>query len=71
MNPFTVLVLPFLSYGLASEMLFALRGKGLPQVAMPANLIRALAVGIVLFGISRNLPLHPFDLLAPGALLHP
>jgi hypothetical protein len=25
---------------------------------------------IILFGIARNLPLHPFDWLVPGALLH-
>ena len=31
--------------------------------------IRALGVAIVLFGILRNLPVHPFNLLAPGVLL--
>ena len=71
MNPFAVTALPFVCYGLASETLSVLRGKGLPQVIVPANWLRALAVAIVLYGVARNLPIHPFNLLAPGALLHP
>ena len=71
MNPLTLIVLPFVAYGLASQVLLQLRGKGLPEVMLPANAIRALGLVIVLFGVLRNLPLHPFNLLAPGALLHP
>jgi hypothetical protein len=70
MNPLTVVLLPFLSYGLLSSVLFELRGRGLPQPFLRAVWIRALCVVIVLFGIVRNLPLHPFDWLAPGAMLH-
>jgi hypothetical protein len=70
MNALTVMLLPFLSYGLVSSVLFELRGRELPQPFLRAAWIRALCVAIVLFGILRNLPLHPFDLLAPGALLH-
>jgi hypothetical protein len=71
LNPLTVLLLPFLAYGVASYALFELRGKHLPHVFLPAVWIRALCVVIILFGIARNLPLHPFELLAPGAMLHP
>ena len=71
MNPFTVTMLPFVCYGLVSYMLLALRGRGLPQVVLPANWIRAFAIAVVLYGVARNLPMHPFNLLAPGALLHP
>jgi hypothetical protein len=71
MNPFAMVVLPFVAYGLASQILFQLRGKGLPEVMLPANWIRAFAVVVVMYGVVRNLPLHPFSLLAPGALLHP
>lgn len=70
MNPLTVVLLPFLSYGLVSSALLEWRGRELPQPFLPAVWIRALCVAIVLFGIARNLPIHPFDWLAPGAMLH-
>ena len=70
MNPLTVLLLPFLTYGLASEALRHLRGRGLPQVWLPAASIRALCLVVILFGIARNLPIYPLNLLAPGAMLH-
>ncbi len=71
LNPLTVLLLPFLAYGVASYALFEIRGQHLPQLFLPALWIRALCAVIILFGITRNLPFHPFDLLAPGAMLHP
>ena len=70
MNPLTIVLLPFLGYGLASHLLFEIRGRGLPQPPRPAVWIRVLCVAILLFGIARNLPFHPFVLLAPGAMLH-
>jgi hypothetical protein len=70
MNPLTIMLLPFVAYGLASELLGVVRGRGLPQPVLPASYIRALCGVIVLFGIVRNLPLYPFSLLAPGAMLH-
>ena len=69
MNPLTVVLLPFLIYGLASFALFEIRGEGLPQPFLRGAWIRALCAAIILFGIARNLPQHPFDLLAPGTLL--
>lgn len=69
MNPLTVLLLPFLTYGLASHALRALGGRGLPQPFLPAAWIRVLCAVVLLFGIARNVPLHPFNLLAPGAML--
>jgi len=69
LNPLTVILLPFLSYDLLSTVLLEMRGHGLPQPFLRANWIRALCVAIILFGIARNLPVHPFDLLAPGAML--
>lgn len=70
MNPLTVVLLPFLIFGLASFALFEIRGEGLPQPFLRGAWIRALCAAIILFGIARNLPLHPFDLLAPGMILH-
>ena len=69
LNPLTVVLLPFLTYGLVSFALFEIRGRGLPQPLVRAVWIRALCAAIILFGIVRNLPLPPFELLAPGALL--
>src|ERR1700736_2697076 len=69
LNPLTVVLLPFLTYGLTSRALFEIRGQGLPQPFLRAVWIRAICAAILLFGIVRNLPLHPFELLAPGAML--
>jgi hypothetical protein len=71
LNPLTVLLLPFLAYGAASYTLFELGGRRLPRLFLPAVWIRALCAVIILFGIARNLPFHPFELLAPGGVLHP
>jgi hypothetical protein len=69
LNPLTVLLLPFLVYGLTCHAIKEIRGRHLPQLFLPAVWIRALCAVIVLFGIARNIPLHPFDWLAPAALL--
>lgn len=69
MNPLSVLLFPFLAYGLVCEASFYLRGQRLPQLTLSGTWIRALCAVILLFGIARNLPFRPFDLLAPGALL--
>lgn len=70
LNPLTVILLPFLVYGAASYLRFEIRGKYLPRVFLPAGYIRALCAVIIVFGVARNLPFHPFNLLAPG-LPHP
>jgi hypothetical protein len=70
MNPLTTVMLPFLMYGLASFALFQIRGRGLPQPFLRAVWIRYMCAAIILFGIARNISLYPFDLLAPGAMLH-
>jgi len=69
MNPLTIVLLPFVAYGLFSEILVGLRGRGLPQPRLSSSAIYALGCMIVLFGVIRNLPLVPFSLLAPGAML--
>jgi len=65
LNPLTVVLVPFVTYGLASSALFEIRGQGLPQPCLRPVWIQALGAAIMLFGIARNLPVHPFDLLAP------
>ena len=70
MNPLTMILLPFIGYGLLSQTLVLWRGRGLPGVFLSGTAIRILCGAIVLFGILRNIPLHPFNLLAPGGMLH-
>lgn len=70
MNPLSVILFPFLAYGLACEAVHYVGGKRLPEFTLSAVWIRALCAAILLFGIARNLPLHPFNLLAPSAMLH-
>jgi hypothetical protein len=69
LNPFAVLAFPFLVYGGASRVVFLLRGRYLSRMFLPGRLIWTLCFAIVLFGILRNLPIYPFHLLAPGAML--
>jgi len=69
MNPLTVVLLPFLTYGLVSQALSVARGRGLAPF-IPAAWIWILCAAILMFGIARNIPVHPFDLLAPGAMLN-
>jgi hypothetical protein len=69
MNPFAVIALPFLIYGLASQISFQLHGRRLPSFFIPGEWIWTLAAAIVVFGIARNIPIAPFNLLAPGAML--
>jgi hypothetical protein len=71
LNPLTVLLLPFLVYGMASYVFYEVRRQHLPRLFLPAIWIRLLCAIIVLFGIARNIPLHPFDLLAPTVIGHP
>jgi len=70
MNPLMIVMLPFVTCGLVSAALLELRGNGLPEIMLPAKWIRAFCVVVVLYAVARNLPLYPFDLLAPGAMLH-
>ena len=68
-NPLAVLSLPFLVYGSASYALFQIRGRYLPRRFLPASWIWTLLAAIILFAVLRNIPVHPFDLLAPGGML--
>ncbi|MCU0722912.1 MAG: DUF2752 domain-containing protein [Planctomycetes bacterium] len=65
LNPFLVLALPFLAWGAASAFLEFAAGRRLPGVVLPAFWIHALLAALLLFTVLRNLPFHPFTLLAP------
>jgi hypothetical protein len=68
-NPLAVLSLPFLLYGIASYALFRIRRRYLPRWFLPASWIWTLLAAILLFAVLRNIPVHPFNLLAPGGML--
>ena len=70
-NPFAVLSFPFLVYAGASRAVFLLHGRYLPRIFLPGWFIWVLGFAVVLFGILRNLPVYPFHLFAPGAMLGP
>jgi hypothetical protein len=69
MNPLAVTVFPFLLYGLGSQVSLQIRGRYLPRFFIPGAWIWGLGAIIIAFGILRNIPLAPFNLLAPGAML--
>ena len=69
MNPLAILFFPFIGYGLVSHAFLVWRGRGLPGIFLPAVWIRVMCGVIVLFGVLRNLPVHPFNMLAPGGML--
>ena len=64
-NPLAVLMVPVLLYALASSFLLVVRDKPLPRVTVPAAWIWGLGALVVAFGVLRNVPAHPFTLLAP------
>jgi len=70
MNPLTVLLLPFVGCALAADAMVRIRGRRLTGWILPGFWIQVLCGIIVVFGVVRNLPVYPFNLLAPGALLH-
>jgi hypothetical protein len=69
LNPLAVIALPFLGYGLASQVSLQFRGRYLPRCFIPGSWIWILGATIILFGIVRNIPLAPFSRLAPGTML--
>jgi hypothetical protein len=68
MNALFVLATPILAYVFVSYVLLGLRGRGLPQIFAHPKFVKLLFWTAILFGILRNLPLYPFNLLAPHNL---
>lgn len=56
---------PFLSYVGISLLLTGIRGRGLPRAMPPNFLIWTFVVVMITFWIARNLPVYPFNWLAP------
>lgn len=67
-NPLVFFFVPFLAYVIIKYYVKHVFGKDiLPDIEMKTWMGVVLAVGIVLFGILRNIPVFPFTYLAPHA----
>jgi hypothetical protein len=65
LNPLMVLSLPFVAFSVLSRAAGELRGRPLSTIFVPSAWIWTLLVVVVSFGVLRNIPAHPFSLLAP------
>ena len=65
LNPLAVLAVPVVMYALASSFLLVIWGRALPRIALRSGWIWMLVAIVVSFGVVRNIPVHPFTLLAP------
>jgi hypothetical protein len=64
-NSLAMLTTPFIAYAFLSRLAVAVRGKPLPRVFLPPALIWLFLVAVIAFGVLRNIPGFPFELLAP------
>ena len=66
-NPLLIILLPFAAIGVVLEVMAWVAGEGYrgPRVRFPGQWAWSLPVLIVGFWILRNIPLWPFELLAP------
>lgn len=65
LNPLMVSLIPFFGYAFLSYTVRIINGNGLPGIFIPAIWIWAFLGFVILFTILRNIPIHPFLLLAP------
>jgi hypothetical protein len=67
-NPLAVAALPFLLVWGVRQLLARWSGREISARRLPATVIGALFCLIILYTVLRNIPLPPFDLLAPHEL---
>jgi len=64
-NPLTVVFTPLLGWMIVSQFSVVIRGRPLPWLLTPALWMWILSVIIIIFWILRNIPVFPFNVLAP------
>ena len=64
-NPLMVLAAPFVGYAFISYGVSAARRRPMTGVAVSASWAWALLAVVLAYWVLRNVPLHPFALLAP------
>lgn len=52
-------------YTLVSLLFLAVRGRGLPMGFVGPKILFGFLIALILFGVLRNLPFYPFNLLFP------
>jgi hypothetical protein len=65
LNPLMVLSIPFLGYLLVPYITFAITGKRVLAITVPAIPAKIALWIILIYWVLRNVPYYPFDLLAP------
>lgn len=65
LNALAVVMVPLAIYAYASSVLFVARGKALPRVTISGAWLWALGLTVIAFGVLRNVPAYPFELLRP------
>lgn len=70
-NPLLLALLPVLAYAGVRWAIDILRGIAPPARLLPAWTSRVVIVVVLAFWLARNLPWHPFSLLAPHELAPP
>ena len=65
LNPLMVISLPFLICSYINYGFEAIKGKPLLKIFIPPQWIWFLLQAIIAYWIVRNIPFHPFSLLAP------
>lgn len=63
-NAMLIVFVPLMIYGFVWLILFGIRGKGLPIPNFAARSLWMFLILMLGFGVLRNLPFYPFNLLA-------
>jgi len=66
MNPLGLVLLPLIGYVLVRDTFEFLGLARLPELPSRRWLLVTLAVTVLAYWVLRNIPVHPFTLLAPG-----
>lgn len=69
-NPLMTILLPFIGlYVVARGMDWVLTGKNHVDRRISVKLLVAVLILILVYGVLRNIPVFPFELLAPGGII--
>lgn len=68
-NPMFILLLPLIAYGLWRSGYRSWTGRIAPGYVVPEWALKVLIVVLAAYFIARNIPVYPFDLLAPHEII--